>query len=91
VIKPCNFYNFMGNANENLLKHLDLALKQLNEFSTRGIYAIEDDVFEVLDKISALLLESSFRDHSNNAVTMQDRCDPERDNKHDVPQYPISK
>ncbi len=47
----------MANANENLLIHLQLALKQLKIISESGIYYIDDTAFDLVDQISALLLE----------------------------------
>lgn len=47
----------MATANEHLIKHLNLALRELKELCTRDIDVIEDEVFEIVDKISGLLLE----------------------------------
>jgi hypothetical protein len=47
----------MATTNENMLKHLKLALERLEELSKRAIYTIDEEVFEVLDKFSGLLLE----------------------------------
>ncbi len=47
----------MANANEDLNKHLKLAIRQLEELSTRSTYSIDDETFELIDKISGLLLE----------------------------------
>ncbi len=46
----------MANANENLLIHLQLALRQLKIISESGIYYI-DKAFDLVNQISALLLE----------------------------------
>jgi hypothetical protein len=47
----------MANANENLLKHLELALRQLKIISESAIYSIDDKAFDLVDQISGLLLE----------------------------------
>lgn len=40
-----------------MLKHLKLALERLEELSNREIVAIQDEVFDILNKFIAFLLE----------------------------------
>ncbi len=58
----------MANANENLLKHLRLAVRQLKLISESDIYSIDDEAFELVDQISGLLLEA---DNPGITVKMQ--------------------
>ncbi len=56
VTKLYNFSRSMANANENLLKHLRLAVRQLKLISESAIYSIDDEAFELVDQITGLLL-----------------------------------
>ncbi len=46
----------MAATNENLLQHLKSSLSRLEKSKPRAIYTI-NEVFDMLNKISALLLE----------------------------------
>jgi hypothetical protein len=47
----------MAPRDDNLIKHLKLALGYLEDLSKEAIYSIEDETFDLLDKISGLLLK----------------------------------
>ncbi len=47
----------MAATNENLLQHLKSSLSRLEKSKPRAIYTINNEVFDMLNKISALLLE----------------------------------
>ncbi len=47
----------MATAIENLNKHLKLAIRELEQLSKSGIYSIDDETFDLVDKISGLLVE----------------------------------
>ncbi len=47
----------MAPRDDNLIKHLKLALQLLEDLSTEVIYSIEDETFDLLDKISCLILK----------------------------------
>ncbi len=53
----CIFCNSMAPRDHNLIKHLKLALERLEQSSAETIYAIEEETFDVLEKISGLLLK----------------------------------
>lgn len=54
MTKHCNYCRI---THENMLKHLKLALERLEELSNREIVAIQDEVFDILNKFIAFLLE----------------------------------
>jgi len=47
----------MAPRDHNLIKHLKLALERLEQSSAETIYAIEEETYDVLEKISGLLLK----------------------------------
>ncbi len=47
----------MAPRDHNVIHHLKLALEHLEVLSAETIYAIEEETFDVLEKISGLLLK----------------------------------
>ncbi len=63
----------MAPRDDNLIKHLKLALGYLEDLSKEAIYSIEDETFDLLDKILAEDLKDVARDCEALALATTER------------------